>query len=164
MWPVGGTEPWVTALVASIVHAVGARVYMEIGSQNGVTVRRVLEENPDVFVVAVDKVKLPFEHDQVCFLQGDSHAVLPSIGIKPDVVFVDGGHDYDTALNDIRWAQGRGVKVILAHDVDAFAGVGRAVREASQNGWAAVKLPTKPFPWFRQTGLAILSRAEEVER
>ncbi len=153
-----GTEPWTTELIAALVQAIGADTYAEIGVLRGRTIMRVLEVNPKLRALGVDLDPIPVTDERLTPLVGDSKDVLWECDWKPDVVFVDGGHDYKTAANDIRWAKERGAKVILVHDIYSFPGVGVAVRGALTDGWTATTLATRPFPFYGVTGLAILTR------
>lgn len=153
-----GTEPWTTELIAALVQGIGADTYAEIGVLRGRTLARVLGVNPKLLALGVDLDPIPITHERLTPLVGDSKDVLWECDFKPDVVFVDGGHDYKTASNDIRWAKERGAKVILVHDIYCFPAVGAAVLDALSDGWTAVQLRTRPFPFYEVTGLAILTR------
>ena len=155
-----GTEPWVTSLISALVRSLpNAQLYVEIGCLNGRTVQTVLEDNLTVNAIGVDVQPIPFEHDRFHAVIGDSKEVLATLdGVRPDLVFVDGGHDYETALSDIRWAQGREATVIAVHDIYSFPEVGRAARDAATEGWGIVELPVGQFPWYGQTGLALMTR------
>lgn len=154
------TEPWVTDVIAKMVKSLpDAKLYVEIGCLHGWTVEKVLDENPTVEAIGIDIQPIPLERVRFRPIQGDSRKVLWGLdGVEPDVVFVDGGHDYETASNDIRWAQERGARLIIVHDIYSFAGVGQAVREATRDGWSMVEMPVRQFPWYGQTGLALMTR------
>lgn len=153
----GGTEPWVSNLVASTARALDAKTYVEIGVLAGRTIAEVLRLNPEIKALAVDIEPIPLRDSRLETLTGDSKETLWETDWKPDLVYVDGGHDYETAANDIRWAQERGAKVIIVHDIYSFPEVGQAVREQSRDGWRAVEIPVRQFPWYPQTGVAILT-------
>lgn len=62
--------------------------------------------------------------------------LLTQAGIKPDFVFIDGSHGYESVRDDIRaWLpllRERGV--LCGHDYGVYPGVSQAVREAFGNG------------------------------
>ena len=59
---------------------------------------------------------------------------IMNLGLKPDLIYVDAGHDYDSAVQDIRKATGFGC-VMVGDDFNpnAWAGVVRAVWEEAIN-------------------------------
>lgn len=70
------------------------------------------------------------------FDSGFAAKSLEHAGIKPDFVFIDGSHDYESVRDDIRaWLPLlREHGVLCGHDYGVYPGVGQAVREAFGNG------------------------------
>jgi hypothetical protein len=62
-------------------------------------------------------------------------------GPRPSMVFIDAFHQYDSVMEDLRWAIKLGIPIISGHDYcDRYPGVVRAVDETfgnrvSVNGW-----------------------------
>jgi precorrin-6B methylase 2 len=121
---------------------------VEIGSYKGRSTV-ALAANTHGIVVAVDDFYGPREIEMlgresiydtflrntadfcnVCVVKAN-HAELPDPGFAPDMVFIDGGHEYEAVARDIsywlpRLAPGG---LLCGHDFTWFEGVARAVRE-----------------------------------
>lgn len=116
----------------SLVRKYGAKYIAEIGFNAGFASRAFLEVNPDIEVISFDLG----EYDHVGFakekidrdfpgrhilIYGNSKETVPVFlrehpEIKFDFVFIDGGHDYETAQADIenmKKASKKGALVVL---------------------------------------------------
>lgn len=82
---------------------------------------------------------------QVLLRRWDSAVASKSFSqasIKPDFVFIDGSHDYESVRGDINaWLPllRDGKSVLCGHDYGVYPGVGRAVKEAFGNSFETVK-------------------------
>lgn len=108
---------------------------LEIGTCHGTTTNRLAEASPTSEVYTVDIREKPVGlRENIKFFRGDSTTFsggfLPK---KVDLLFIDGGHGYDTVKHDF-FTFGREVKVggkIYVHDYESArnADVTRFVRD-----------------------------------
>lgn len=112
-------------------EGIGAIDVLEVGSGWGIFARAVLED-PYVALTTIDKIPVEgrtefnertagFE-DRVERLVGDSPSVLKHLRVKErsfHFAFVDGAHDYETCLADIRlsWEMLRPGGILMVDDV-----------------------------------------------
>jgi len=112
-------------LAESIVRFLKPTVTVDIGTHEGYSAKALAKNNPG-HVYTIDR-KVWFEegtfdgHDNITFMKGDSHDI-PTLwpdGKAIDILHIDGGHHFDTVLEDVKlW--GRFItdkSVILLHDV-----------------------------------------------
>jgi predicted O-methyltransferase YrrM len=113
----GSSTPEQLLYLASTVHRTGARLIGEIGFNAGFSSYAFLSAHPEAKVISFDLGKractkvakklidlnFPNRHE---LIYGDSRETVPEFTIQnPDVhfdlVFIDGGHEYDVAKADI---------------------------------------------------------------
>lgn len=139
-----------------VARRVGARLIGEIGFNAGCSSYALLKYAPDAMVVsfdlgehesvAVNKLlidkKFPGRHT---LIRGDSRETVPAFAdsnpdLRFDVVFIDGGHDYEVAHADImnmRRVSSAGTAVVMDDLVpwqSYGAGPARAWEEAIRDG------------------------------
>lgn len=94
-------------------RAKGAKRILEIGFNAGFSAYAMLSASPDVEVASVDERKWPCVDLAKDFMDrrfpdrhelhiGDSRTVVPTLTGSYDFAFIDGGHEYETALADMR--------------------------------------------------------------
>lgn len=129
------------------------RLIVEIGSFKGRSTR-ALADNTSGLVVAVDDFYGPreIEYDQrhriyeqflantadltnIAVIKAN-HRDLPEPEFVPDMVFIDGAHEYDAVKTDILFWQSRIAKggLLCGHDYTWCAGVKKAVDELFGEG------------------------------
>ena len=89
----------------------------------------------------------------------DSRRLLPLIAARSiEVVFVDGGHEFETARRDIREALRIAQRFVIIHDTDNPRTVVRAamLQELNEEWRIAREFPHSKAPW----GLTVLERVE----
>jgi Methyltransferase domain len=119
----------VRELVLACLDAVGARSILEIGSYEGdLTVELLGWANENGAEVAtVDPAPPPKllersgDHPELVLHQATSHEVLADLGELPDVVIIDGDHNYFTLSEELRLiaelAGDRPLPLLMFHDV-----------------------------------------------
>lgn len=132
--------------------APNAATFVEVGVQEGRTLRVVVEANPTLEWIAlcddwgrtsggtgrgshahVKRLldKLDFR-GRVVWLDGDSRDVLPAwcdgAGAVADLVHIDGGHSEEVALSDLTYGWRACADAMVVHD-SSFAGVNSAVHK-----------------------------------
>ena len=150
----GFSSPDQLLYLESAVKRTGARLVGEIGFNTGFSSYAFLRANPDTRVVSFDlgehayaKVAkrlidkwFPGRHT---LIYGDSRETVPEFvrtgTAHFDLVFIDGGHDYDVAKADIRNMQPAAGKTAVIMDdlipwTDWGSGPTRAWTEAIQAG------------------------------
>lgn len=127
---------WATSLVnvaevmMPCIEATEPRLVAEVGAYAGDLTRLLVDwaaaQDRDVRVLAIDPapqdalVALDRERSELELIRKTSHAALPQIEM-PDVVIIDGDHNYWTVAEELRLiverASGAGMPLILLHDV-----------------------------------------------
>jgi predicted O-methyltransferase YrrM len=140
-----GATPLIT--IAHYVVLTGARSFLETGTQKGFFgyfLSRLLGDDFDLVTCDCDErsrraVELlqskPFALGHVEFILGDSKETLPKVTRKFDLAWIDGGHDYATALSDIQQAIRLEIPCILIDDtLSGFRQieVGKAVDDCAE--------------------------------
>lgn len=104
-------DEWEFAMLLDIVRRSGVSTMLEIGSYTGGSLWAWSQIVPNVLGVTLEAAPGQFRSHGASMVYGDSTAkatqdrVDELLGGKPvDFVFIDGGHDYYTALADFRWA------------------------------------------------------------
>lgn len=137
------TEPELAWLAA---EASKHRLIVEIGSFKGRSTR-ALADNTDGLVIAIDDFHGPREIEyanrhriyeeflantrdlpNIVVIKAD-HRELPEPEFVPDMVFIDGAHEYEAVKADILYWLPRVTGVLAGHDFGWCPGVERAVRE-----------------------------------
>lgn len=145
-------------VLAGLAQSISAKSFVEVGCKEGRTTGFMLANLPDIQAIAVDpwapvpntdedyahwdfdKIESEFwenvgEHrERVNMVRGLSLDAANSLQRHTfDMVFIDAGHDYPSALADIKawWPLVRDGGVLCGHDYQhRFPGVMRAVAEA----------------------------------
>lgn len=100
------------------------KLIIELGSWLGLSTRWMLDQAPNAVLVAVDHWKGSPDtveqeqnlyekfvsncwkyKDRICILKEDTTTAIPKLlafSLAPDVIFIDAGHDYESASKDIR--------------------------------------------------------------
>lgn len=125
------------------------RSYLEIGVQEGESLRTVVQANAATLtrVVACDTwgpqhggtnrqshahiaaILAPYPQLDVCYLDGPSGVLLPTLGDERfELVLVDGDHSYEGALSDLKLAGFRAQRLLVVHDL-YFPPVAQACRD-----------------------------------
>ena len=146
-------------------QAASRRIIVEIGSFLGRSTR-ALADNTEGLVIACDDFHGPREIElagratiyerflanvagitNVAVIKAD-HRDLPEPEFSPDMVFIDGGHEYENVKADIQYWLPRIAKggLISGHDFHFFEGVRRAVAELLPGALVA---PNTSI-WFKQ--------------
>jgi predicted O-methyltransferase YrrM len=112
--------------IAHYVALTGARSFLETGTQKGFFgyfLSQLLgEEDYNLTTCDCDERSkravelLACERISVRFIFGDTKETLPLVDEKFDLAWIDGGHDYATALSDIRQAVRLEIPCILIDD------------------------------------------------
>jgi len=125
----GSTTPGQQAYLTSLVQGMNAEWVAEIGMNAGVSARTMLGAKPDIAVHSFDIAEHPYIFEKKVALDrdfpgrhelvvGDSRETVPEFPGSDlfDLVFIDGGHEYNVArcdiLNMARLVKPRGVVVI----------------------------------------------------
>ena len=121
-------------------------VVVNIGACFGTSALAVLEARPDAFIFSCDIQPCPWEPANIAAARQDTRRVVRLLGpsqaigefwpFPVDLVFVDGAHDYDGVVDDIRAWRPK-VKpggIIAFHDygTPSLPHVGRAVDDEMQ--------------------------------
>ena len=126
------------------------KIIVEIGSFKGRSTR-ALADNTDGLVVAIDdfwgprEIELPNRHtiyetflantadlSNIAVIKAN-HRDLPNPEFVPDMVFLDGAHEYDAVKEDILFWLPRTAGLLAGHDFGWCPGVDQAVRELLPN-------------------------------
>lgn len=121
-------DEWEMAMMLQISEYADPAVIVEIGSHTGGSLyawRQVQGHFPAVFGVTMDTEYLRNTHGAEIVI-GDSTSVETQSkltrlldGMKPDIVFVDGGHDEFTCRADVNWALTMVRKgLVIVHDIN----------------------------------------------
>lgn len=155
------------------------RSYLEVGVQEGKSLMKVLAHGHVTRVALCDTwgsvsggsgrgdgdhirlllnglilSKRPIKID---FLDGDSKVQLPLVNDRFDLVHIDGGHDYETALSDMREGWRVCMKTMVVHDV-SMPEVWRALFE-----FGRITLTDESVRiFFGGHGTAVIERAQEL--
>lgn len=112
------THRLISSAVAQKSEGSALVTYLEIGVQEGHSLKAVMESSPVVFAIGVDTWgdnyggtgRCTHHHvvellgplsSRVVLISGNSHSILSGIGHKFDVIFVDGDHSEAGALLDL---------------------------------------------------------------
>jgi len=152
----GSASPEELLYLAGTAQRSGARRVAEVGFNAGFSSTAFLMADPHVDVVSFDigvhdyvplakslvDERFPGRHT---LIYGDSRATVPKFArgaMAPfDLLFVDGGHEYETALCDLRNMRSlaHASSVLILDDVNpctpAGRGPGNAWRQAITEGW-----------------------------
>lgn len=127
-----GQDEWELTQLLRVLESWGwPRLVVEIGCDRGGTLWLWRELGAQVVAITLHKrTDGMFDSHGAYVVEGDSTDVYARNAVRelldgraPDLVFVDGGHDYQTALADIRWAfelAPRGLVVV--HDINRRIG------------------------------------------
>ena len=160
-------KPLVDAYVEIICELLGRRTFnvLEVGSGWGIFARTLLENSSVARLTTIDKIPIQGRPDfnlrtegfenRIERIVGQSKDVLPKLKLEDrefDLIFVDGAHDYNNCLNDMRlaWTMLSKGGVMMVDDVlhkhnwdpangddDFDYGVARAVWEVSKTALPA---------------------------
>ena len=115
---------------------------LNVGIEYGASVHCFKEGNPDAQIVAIDLIgdeKFDGDRSNVIFIKGDSTKFTSPD--KFDVIFVDGGHDYETVAKDIEIFSQLAETLLLFHDysdLEMHAGVKKALDEWKTPEWKKI--------------------------
>lgn len=93
-----------TMLLLAAVKIVNAKSIYEFGTSVGATTLN-MAMNSDADITTIDRERLPRDYDgteyanRITELTCDSHDLAPVMGVA-DLIFIDGGHDYETVAQD----------------------------------------------------------------
>lgn len=128
--------------IAHYVALTGARSFLETGTQKGFFgyfLGRLLGNNFDLVTCDCDErsrhAAVMLDLGWVRFIFGDTKETLPKVTGKFDLAWIDGGHDYATALSDIRQAIRLDIPCILIDDTRSNfqpIEVGKAVDDCAE--------------------------------
>lgn len=156
-YPIGGLEgfssPDQLMYLEWVVKRIGARTIGEIGFNTGFSSYAFLRAHPDTTVVSFDlgehrytrwakwfiDRRFPGRHT---LIYGDSRVTVPEYmrtGKRFDLVFIDGGHDYEIAKADLTNMTGSGSGTAVVMDdltpwTDWGSGPAKAWTEAVEGG------------------------------
>lgn len=150
-----------------------ARVVLEVGSWMGLSTRWIARAVPSATVIAidtwngaVDQVRDPVLskllpslydtfvsscwglRDRIVPIRSDSAygiKIVHSHGIFPDVIYLDGSHEYNDVKRDLQAIRSLFPDAMLAGDDLMWPGVERAVRESIKDG--RMKVERKENVW-----------------
>lgn len=145
-------------VLAGLCEQMGAKTFVEVGCREGRTTGFLLENLPDLNIIAIDpwapianadedykewdfaKIEREFWENIGSHRNRLTMHTLPSWDAASvvdagsvDIAFIDAGHDYDSCLEDIRiwWPKVRDGGYLTGHDYQhKFPGVMRAVAKA----------------------------------
>lgn len=105
-------DEWELAQLLHIAQISGVRSVLEIGSYTGGSLWAWRQVVPNVYCVTLETGQ-PFRSHGAKVVAGDSTDIAVQQrmtdmidGVPLDMVFIDGGHDYETAHSDMLWALG----------------------------------------------------------
>jgi len=145
---------------------------MEIGTNKGMfllfALRKLGIRNIVTFDVlpqagrSVEILRREFPNVDMEFVSGDTKVTLfeyisSNRSYAPDIVWLDGGHDFETSLNDLMWCIFLQPAFILIDDYYQSAGVAEAIKEAlaDQSRYAIID---NPFGVDDYKGICILRK------
>jgi len=132
------------------------KLIIELGSWLGLSTRWMLDQAPNAHIVCIDHWQGSPDtveqepnlyekflsncwdyRERISIFKGNTENTLPyllSLGLTPDLVYIDAGHDYDSASRDIRLSMGFDCTLVGDDfNPNAWAGVVRAVWEEAAN-------------------------------
>lgn len=132
------------------------KLIIELGSWLGLSTRWMLDRAPNANIIVVDHwkgspntIEQEFNlyekflsncweyRDRIIVFRRETSSVLPyllSLNLNPDLVYIDAGHDYESASRDIRFSIGFDCTLVGDDfNPNAWAGVVRAVWEEAAN-------------------------------
>lgn len=153
--PEGWMHPDTAALLDKAIP--GARIAVEVGTWMGMSARYMLDKNPDLVLICIDTWLGSYEHhvsgfqarfpilydqfvancwdyrDRLIPVRLDSMNGLKLIEpIKPDFVYLDGGHAYEVVGPDLKLISKQWPTTPVVLDDYAWEGVARAVAESGR--------------------------------
>lgn len=132
------------------------KLIIELGSWLGLSTRWMLDQAPNAAIIVIDHWKgspdtVEVEEnlyekflsncwdykERIIIYKDETTKILPNLqtlGLAPDLIYVDAGHDYDSASKDIRLCMGFDCSVVGDDfNPNSWAGVVRAVWEEACN-------------------------------
>jgi predicted O-methyltransferase YrrM len=113
-------------LLFSLVNHFKVRKFLEFGTGRGFSTACALLADPSIEMFTIDSVsssaaknlllELKFELKNVHFIESDSTKLGYKLPNDFDLVFIDGGHDYDTVKNDYQIALAHCSRGIILFD------------------------------------------------
>ena len=106
-------------VIADLAERVHGGIILETGTCGGASANTMARASTDSHVFTVDSRRRYIAlDDNVTFLEGDSKKVVQGWDKPIDLLFIDGGHDYETVKSDF-FGFGKYVKnggIIILHD------------------------------------------------
>lgn len=136
-------EAYLRSIFTFAKHHQFRGVCLEIGFDSGSSALAILRACPEAVVLSVDIQECPRGkaliekhgmNDRVTFVQADSRTYLKSLQGPFNYIYIDGDHDYDAVIQDLRNSEKllsqNGIMVVDDCDPDHIHfGVAKAVKE-----------------------------------